>query len=119
MTLGNVFSNQISEGLVRMRKNAEAAKLAMQTVAAAEKMGEEFGGLGGIGRINSKGEEQLLKEQEIQEKILHLKTRMDEADQQDLNINEQKLEQLEKEERILSKLVAHSLPDSSVFNKKD
>ena len=72
MTLGNVFSKQISNELVRIQKNAESAKLAMASIASAQNLAKDTSGLGSSEELRIEGEKEVLRRFEINQKLLNI-----------------------------------------------
>ena len=120
MTLGNVFSKNISQELIRMKQNADQAKAALEAVAAAQRLSAEADPEDVKARdiINSIGNEEYLKRFQIDQKLIGIKADLNKSDQEILNTNEQILQTYEKQDRILTKILAHDRPDASNLYSK-
>ena len=112
MSLGNVFSKQISENLIRMENNAEKARKALAEIASAQKlikdMEQDSGALYDLDRI---GVDNYLEELELQRKLLAVKQNLNEADQATLDANQDLVKTLREENLILDKILQHRNPD--------
>lgn len=117
MTVGNVFSKQISENLVRMEKNAEKAKAALEDTAVAKRLLEEVNTSGSLQNINREGVDRYNKEYEINSKILNIKASMSEKDQEVLDINDQIIRDLKEENEVLLKISQHKKPDTGRYEE--
>ena len=112
MSLGNIFSKQISENLIRMENNAERARKALAEVASAKRLLEDMEhDAGALYNLEYIGIDNYLDELELQQKLLEVKENLSEADQATLHANQDLVKTLREENAILDRIVNHRHPD--------
>lgn len=109
LTVGNMFSNQIAEGLLRVQNNAKNAQEQIKNLAVQERLIAESKIIGSSSEIKKKGKQTYIEEFEINQKIMTLKSKMSAEDQQDLALMDQKNQKLRDEVEILNTIALHNL----------
>ena len=118
MTLGNIFSNQISDGLLRVKMNAAGAAETIKNIAVQSRFVKELQGGKEAEVINKQGINEFLEESRITAELVTVKSSMKKEDQEALAVMEQQTQELREQNDFLDLIIAKKGKDTGAEEKR-
>ena len=103
--LGGALSTHLSENLVRVKDNAEAAKKKIENLEVQQRLIEDLTSAGSVNQMQTDGIEKVLKEQEIVQKLAVSKRHLTVEDQEQLAYLDKQLSTLNQQVQVYDILV--------------